>query len=665
MGEIEVQLVADVIVPRPIDKPLTYSIPKNILVKKGSFVRVPFRSKEIEGFVVSVRNRIETDPKELKDILESPINVPVFSDEDLKFFSWIADYYQAPLGEVFYVAFQKTLFNVKKLEKYFSVKEAEKHKEKTNPSPIALTQDQQTALEKIKNAIELKQFDSFLLHGVTGSGKTEVYLRAAAQVLRQGRSTIVLVPEIALTPQLRKRFEEHFDDQVAVLHSGLGQKAKRQFWWDLFHARKKVVVGARSALFAPVKDLGLIIVDEEHEPTYKQEDRLRYNARDLALVRAKLHSAVVVLGSATPSIETYYAAKQGRHKLLTLETRPKDRPMPEVEIIDLKEDRETYYFSSKLLAGLRETLEKKEQAILFVNRKGFANFMVCSDCGDVPKCLNCSVSYTYYQKKRILRCHYCDQTIPAPEACLKCGSKEIDYVGLGTERAEQEIKELFPDARVSRLDADVAENQGRLERILEEFRNQEIDILIGTQIVAKGHDFPNVTFIGILFADVNLHVPDFRSAERTFQLLSQVAGRSGREDKPGKVILQTLIPEHYVIQCAKTHDYRSFYHLEVEQRALFGYPPFSRIAQLQFKDLKEDRARKQAQRIEKILDGLCANSKTVEFLGPTPAAIARVQNQFRWNILLKSEKSTDLNALVKTLRKEGVRYIDVDPVSTL
>lgn len=681
--------VAQVVVPRPLPGPLSYLIPEDLRnqVQIGALVQVPFRSQVSEGFVVGLTSLADPSIRgiELKEVLRVPFERPIFSQVDLDFFNWIADYYQLPLGEVFHSAFPKAVFNVPK-----KPREKKKATGKGDAMPvpknqgelvastslidIALTGDQQTALSSIEDSIRARKFKSFLLFGVTGSGKTEVYIRSAQAVIAQNRTALILVPEIALTPQLRKRFEDRFHNQVAVLHSGLTEKTRREFWWDILSGARKVVVGARSALFAPLENIGLIVVDEEHEPSYKQEDRLRYSARDLALVRARQHDAAVILGSATPAIETFYAAERGKHELLQLRTRPASRPMPTIETVDLKteyKDAMRGSKDSKLLLGralreaLRETLMRKEQAMVFVNRKGFSSFLLCGGCGEVPQCLNCSVSLTYYQRSREMRCHYCGFKRPVIDQCAKCQAYDMKFMGMGTELIEDEVKNLFPGAAIERLDADTADTTKKLEATLERFRRGEAQILVGTQMLAKGHDFPNVTLVGVVLADLNLHLPDFRAGERTFQLLAQVSGRAGRGDKPGRVVLQTMLPDHYVIEAATKQDYLAFYRAEIEYRQQFGYPPFSRMAQIEFRDLKEDRARGQAERARQLLEHLDPNAKGFSYLGPAAASIARIANQFRWQILLRSEKSSALNAVIKTLRKEGVRFIDVDPVSTL
>lgn len=576
-------LVAQVVIQRPLPGPLSYLIPDGLrnVVTVGCAVEVPFRSGTADGFVVDIISASDPSLKglELKQISDAPADFQVFTEQDLDFFQWIANYYQLPLGEVFHSAFPKAVLKrpkrKKKTKESYASESAQAvattaastSQSAATVAPFEFTTDQAAAFEKIQRAFTARAFKSFLLFGVTGSGKTEIYIRAAQNALTQGRSTLILVPEIALTPQLRSRFEDRFGSEVAVLHSSLGEKSRREYWWDILKGRRRVVVGARSALFAPLSDIGLIVVDEEHEPSYKQEDRLRYSARDLALVRARQHNAIAILGSATPAIETYHAAENGKHERLELRTRPQSRPMPSIETVDLtKEPREqrSPEMTNRALIGARmrealaAVLSRQEQAMVFVNRKGFANFLICRDCGEVPKCLNCSVSLTYYQRSKKLRCHYCGLEMAAIDQCPKCLSFELKFMGMGTELIEDELNRLYPGTKIARLDAETADTAKKIEETLEKFRRGETQILVGTQMLAKGHDFPNVTFVGVVLADLNLHLPDFRAGERTFQLLTQVSGRAGRADKPGHVIIQTLMPDHYVLQAAAKQDYVGF-----------------------------------------------------------------------------------------------------------
>lgn len=663
-------LIADVALLRPLP-PLSYRVPQILCgaLQVGSLVQVPFRKSQAMGFVVAMH---PDEPEgsshkkfEYKEILSISEPNPLIRTQDFLFFKKIADYYQAELGEVLQCAYPKVLFEEKRKEKVPSISASETH----SVNSISLTEEQQKAFDALESSVAKAKFQSFLLYGVTGSGKTEVYLKTAESCLKNNKSALILVPEIALTPQLEQRFEHYFQDQVAVLHSSLSDKKRKQFWWDLFHGRRKVAVGARSALFAPLKQLGLIIVDEEHEASYKQEDRVRYHARDMALVRGQIEQATVILGSATPSVETFHAAQQGKHHLLTLSSRPFERPLPTIEVVDLKNEQKSKvqprWISGSLQIHLQEALQKKEQSLLFINRKGFASFFLCTQCGYVPHCPNCSVSLTFYQKARQMRCHYCLHCEPVIEQCPQCSQYELRYMGLGTERIEEELRFLFPSARIQRLDGESTQTLKQLNAKLKEFRNQEIDILIGTQMLAKGHDFPNVTLVGIISADMSLSIPDFRSCERTFQLLTQVAGRAGRADKKGKVILQTFLPNHYVIEAAKAQDYLQFYATEIENRRDFSYPPFSKLAQLEFREKTERKAMDEARKVERFLKECLQQGFVFEYLGPTPAAISKISNQYRWHILLKSEKISVLNQIVKTLKKNKLRWIDVDPIHTL
>lgn len=666
----EESLSAIVAIPRPLGKALTYSVPSTLRhqIRLGSLVRVPFRNSTIEGFVVDTydenKKNITPDKKfKLKAIQELIVSAPLFDEEDLKFYRWIADYYQTSLGEVFYSAFPKFLFKGNQPQP----SEIEDHENSNIDSQIVLTEEQNLALTKISECILEKRAHSFLLYGVTGSGKTEVYLRAAKLASDTGRTSLILVPEIALTPQLRQRFEDRFGSQVAVLHSSLSEKKRRQYWWDIYFKRRRIVVGARSAIFAPIKNLGLLIVDEEHEPSYKQDDHLRYHARDLALVKAKLVNAVTILGSATPSLESYYAAVNGKHTLLKMMNRPAERPMPKIDVVDLKKSPllKNTILSVTMKEALFETIKKGQQAMIFVNRKGYSSYLLCHDCGYVPHCTQCSVTMTYYQSSRSMRCHYCGLSSHAPDVCPVCFSRQLRFMGFGTEQVENELKATFPSARIERLDAEKANSAKKLEELLSKFRNGDIDVLVGTQMLAKGHDFPNVTFIGIVLAEMGLHLPDFRAGERTFQLLAQVSGRAGRANLAGKVLMQTYMPDHFVIRAAIAQDYDAFYREEIEVRKSFLFPPFARLAQLEFRHRNEGLAERDAVAAASLINHSPLIKEKLSFVGPAPASIAKIANEYRWQVLIRSEKVASLNSLLKSLKKEGVRLIDVDPINTL
>ncbi len=538
-------------------------------------------------------------------------------------------------------------------------------------APLLLNTDQATALAKLATASDSGNFAPFLLHGVTGSGKTEIYLQAIAHTMNAGRTAMVLVPEIALTPQLVQRFRRRFNCGIAILHSGLSEGERYDEWRRIRRGEAEIVIGARSAIFAPLERLGIIVVDEEHEASYKQAEGLRYNARDLALVRGKMERSVVVLGSATPLLTTFYAAEQGKIGYLELPCRVRELPMPEVSVIDSRGQKgET--FLSPLAAALTENLAAGGQSLIFLNRRGYATYLVCQDCGHILRCPNCAVTLTFHQRKRRHYCHYCDYSIPAPSLCPGCDSPEINLLGRGTERVEEEVRELLPLARVSRMDRDTTTGRGGHARQLRGLEEGRIDILIGTQMIAKGHDFPGVTLVGVVSAESTLNFPDFRSAERTFQLISQVQGRAGRGDMPGQVIIQTLVPDHYAIMHAAAHDYRGFYAVELEFRRELDYPPFAFLAAITCSGTAAIKVEEEIEQTATLLQRLKRELKSrVQILGPAVAPLGKVRGRYRWQLILKAVSRPDLHRLLGRFRRESkpaanVRLqIDVDPVDML
>lgn len=541
---------------------------------------------------------------------------------------------------------------------------------------FTLNKEQEAAVAEITGGILSEQFSPYLLHGVTGSGKTEVYIMAIKEALRLKGSVIFLVPEIALAPQLLSRLNKRFkDNEIAVLHSGISRRARYDQWRRIQRGEIRIVVGARSAIFAPVRDLRLIIVDEEHSASYKQDNRVQYNARDLAVVRAKLNSAAVVLGSATPEIQTYHNTKEKHYRYLSLPVRVENKPLPQVDIIDMRKEKNERgkppIFSSFLKTSIRDTLESGKQSLLFLNRRGFNTFLCCFDCGYVFKCLNCSVSMTYHADGGRLRCHYCDYSAHVPSACPKCGGRKIRNYGVGTERVEREVFRLFPGARVGRMDSDSTAKKGVYERLLKALDAGDIDILIGTQMITKGHDFPNVTLVGVVSADMSLNIPDFRAAERTFQLITQVAGRSGRGDSPGRVVVQTFSPKHYAIRRAMEHDYAGFYGDEITLRSELDYPPFSRMVNLCISGVKKDRVAEKAKNMVSLAGALFRSGAVkgkVEVIGPAEAPIGKIKGRYRWNILLKGSDIKALHTIAGSIlgetRRDGVDIkVDVDPVN--
>jgi primosomal protein N' (replication factor Y) len=544
-------------------------------------------------------------------------------------------------------------------------------------SPPVLTDEQAVAVAGIEAQIERGGYRGFLLHGVTGSGKTEVYLRAIDTVRHAGRGALVLVPEIALTPQLVGWYRARFGDDVAVLHSGLTDRERFDQWRLLRSGQVQVAIGVRSAIFAPVENLGIIVVDEEHDSSFKQERGFHYNARDLALLRAARAGAVAVLGSATPSLESTHNADTGKLEKLTLRHRVTDRPLPEVSIIDMTQHqsgpRGQKVVSRPLFEAIKGCLDKEEQVILFLNRRGFAPALLCTACGELIRCDDCAVSLTLHHRPRGLLCHYCGARRPIPDKCAKCGADELKPVGSGTQKAETLLGELFPGARIGRLDRDAA--QGRqIEAILSKLRRQELDILVGTQMVTKGHDFPLVTLVGVLNADVGLHLPDFRSQERSFQLLTQVAGRAGRSERGGRALIQTHNPDHPSIALAQTHDYETFAAQEIAAREELGYPPFGRLAALRLSSQDEGKVHAAAidlfTALRNTRDRLGGDAVTM--LGPVPAPLSYVQTRYRWRIMLRAPRQDQIRNLLSPLIEKieappsGVRItLDIDPVSML
>ncbi len=537
-------------------------------------------------------------------------------------------------------------------------------------TPLLLSSEQKTACDAIIDAASEKRPETFLLHGVTGSGKTEIYLQSIAEVLQKGKEAIVLVPEISLTPQMVERFKSRFGDAVAVLHSALSHGEKYDEWRKIERREAKVVVGARSAVFAPFEDLGLIIIDEEHEATYKQEDNPRYHARDVAIWRAKRHGCPVVLGSATPSLESYARATKNVYTLLELPTRINKQEMPEVHVVDMREElrnENRTEFSRTLLEKMKERMERKEQTVLLLNKRGYASFVMCRDCGYVVECPNCDISLTYHQAVHKMKCHYCGHEERVPDKCPSCSSEHIRYFGTGTQKVEESLAKLIPEARVIRMDVDTTRKKGAHEKLLTRFQNGEADILLGTQMIAKGLDFPNITLVGVLNADTMLFLPDFRSAERTFQLLTQVSGRAGRHVLPGEVVVQSYSPEHYSIEFARKHDYDGFYKHEMAMRHRGAYPPFYFLTLI---NVSHEDERKVIQTIQDMASYLRTKLGADSIiLGPVPSTISRIKNKFRYQCMIKYKKEPalkeELKKLLEHYQKEQAKgltiSIDVEP----
>jgi primosomal protein N' (replication factor Y) len=539
-----------------------------------------------------------------------------------------------------------------------------------------LTHAQSSVLAQIEQQMSSGDYSAFLLHGVTGSGKTEIYMRAMSKALSLSQSAMMLVPEIALTPVFSRRLRARFGDQVAIFHSSLQKGERFDEWTRVRNGEARVVIGTRSAVFAPVKNLGLIVVDEEHEASYRQQESPYYNARDVAIVRAQKESATVVLGSATPSLESFHNARKGKYHFVTLPQRIGARPMAEAKIVDMRNvfvrHGKPRVFSDELLEAIRETRERGEQSIILLNRRGYSSFILCRSCGETIQCPNCDVTLTYHRSERVIVCHYCNHREAVPRLCPSCGKKYIYYVGEGTEQLEEMLRQLFPALRVARIDRDTTARRKVFEQSLADFSAGRIDTLVGTQMLAKGHDFPNVTLVGVVSVDAGLALPDFRSAERTFQLITQVAGRAGRGDRPGRVLIQTYHPYHYALRHACAQDYEGFYNEELRYRQNHSYPPFVALASLLVHGPDLGKVRNDSLELRKQLDAVNRERKC-RVLGPAPAPLSRLKGEHRFQLLIKSRSRKDLreiaDAALRAVADGGVNLrsinLEIDPVSIM
>lgn len=658
---------ARVVLNLPVEGPFDYFIPPHLedKIKVGQRVMVPFGPRRLVGYIVSVSNKSNiANVKPIQEIIELE---PFISDEMLKLSRWLSDYYFCSWGEAIEVTVPGILRRGKT-----SVRvnlDLEEGNTKTSFHLIP-TSEQNKAIKVIKESLNKNKYGTFLLYGITGSGKTEVYLQAIAHTLNLGKSAIVLVPEISLTPQTVEWFKARFGQEVALWHSRLKASERYREWKKIKEGRTRIVVGARSAVFSPVKNLGLIIIDEEHENTYKQEDVPRYNTQDVARQRTLLNEAVLILGSATPSLESYYNSVTKKYKLIRLRERIKRRDLPKVEIVDMRQEfkrlsAKPALFSPILEGHIRRRLSQKEQVILFLNRRGFSTFISCPKCGFALRCPRCEVSLIYHYDRQKLICHYCNYSLKPPEICPKCLWNYLRYFGLGTEKVESEAHRLFPQARIARLDTDVTSKRGMESQILNDFKNRKIDILIGTQMIAKGLDFPLVTLVGVILADTALNLPDFRASERTFNLLTQVAGRCGRGDEPGLVVVQTYNPHHYAILSTRTHDYLGFYKKEIKFRKELKLPPFAHITKLTIRGKDNEIANKTSNNLAKLLKA--GGDNKISVIGSAPSLIPKVRGFFSFDILLKATKSEAITTFLKSRLKKFKKSskikltVDVDP----
>ncbi|MFI5370178.1 MAG: primosomal protein N' [Candidatus Eisenbacteria bacterium] len=622
---------AQVALPIPLRQTFVYRVPATLdpACVPGAPVTVPFRGRPRRGIVVerAVSSPI-ADPRDV-----AAVNGPPLLDAHLLALTrWMADYYLAPWGEVIAAALPGG-------QQGMAASRARRNavEDPVVSLPLAtritLTPEQAEAVRTIEQAVRARRFAPMLLQGVTGSGKTEVYLRAAAAARDQGGQTLVLVPEVALGSQIVREFRRRFQRRVGLLHSYLPVGERRRNWELARRGALDVVVGARSAVFAPLPKLALVVVDEEHEPAYKQSEQLRYHGRDTAVRRAQMLGIPVVLGSATPSLESLANAARGKYRKLTLPDRVDGRRLPVVRVVDMRREDGATMLSRTLRVALAERLERGEQTLLFLNRRGHSHHSQCRACGHVPTCPHCDIALTLHLAPAVWRCHYCDHQEPAGSACPKCGATLLRLSGAGTQRVERELAQSYPQTRVLRLDTDVARDHAAPSEVIRRFARGEASILLGTQMVAKGLDFPRVTLVGVLDADVALHLPDFRAAERTFQLVTQVAGRSGRGARAGEVIVQTCTPEHPAIAAASTHDLATFARTELAERREAGYPPYTRLATLLLTGSDEGEVERAAESLGEALRTVAAPDVTV--LGPAPAALARLRGRYRWHLLLK------------------------------
>ncbi|OGV99188.1 MAG: primosomal protein N' [Nitrospinae bacterium RIFCSPLOWO2_02_39_17] len=682
---------AEVVFSIPLERVFLYRIPDRMesICKKGVRVFAPFGRRNRIGYVVGFKDRSEIETKELIEILDTE---PVVTEEMLKFTKWVADYYFSSWGEVIESAMppwvdvkivnKKEIRRVKERsqkseacgERSESIRSQKLVVSEANPSEVKafdlpLTAYQEDALNKIKDRIEKGEHHVFLLCGVTGSGKTEVYMRSAMEVLKKGKKVIVIVPEITLTIQISERFQKFFGNRIALLHSGLTARERYREWMKVRSGEVDIVIGARSAVFAPLKDTGLIIVDEEHDSAYKQNENPRYNGRDIAIVRGKLCGAVAILGSATPSVESFYNCRIGKYEYVSLPERIDKKPLPTVEVVNIKGGK---IISDRLKDEINKRIMRKEQTLLFLNRRGAANYIQCSECGFVWKCRNCSVSLTYHKKRNLGVCHYCEYSETVSDICPQCRGHIINFKGMGTQRLEEEVRGLFANSNIERMDRDTVRKRGEAGRILKGVEAGDVDILIGTQMIAKGHNYPRITLVGIISADDSLNIPDFRASERTFQLITQVAGRAGRGDIKGDVILQTYSPDNYAIKCAAVYDLTIFFNNEEKFREALNYPPYTKMVLFIIEGSKEERVAEFSYNFGEMLNKMMIGEGEVEKLGPSKAIIYKMRNKYRWHIILKSRKIQSLRKMVykvmgemksSSMLKGGIKVdIDVDPL---
>ena len=644
----------------------TYIVPEELRpqIKIGSRVNAPFKTSYKVGIVQRIDSKAQKNGLnkiKLKSIYSLLDDGPLVPENLLKLISWVSQYYMSTSGLALKNVVPSAFFTGKKAGKsritYDDVI--------NNANDIKLSSEQRNALDEINK----KNEGVFLLHGVTGSGKTEVYINAIKS-LPADKEAIVLVPEIAITSQMVDRFRSNFGDSVVFYHSGLSIGERITQWRRMREGEVRVVIGVRSAVFAPFTNLGLMVIDEEHESSYKQFEGLRYSARDVALARSKMEGIKIILGSATPSMEAFYAAQNGTFTYLEIKNRVALRKMPDVEIVDMtKAEKQTFSFSTVLLDALKDNIQKKQQSLIMLNRRGYSPFFICTDCGHTYKCPSCSITLIYHKDTNTLNCHYCNSYLDLKDRCPECNGTGVKYLGSGTQRVEEDIRLLLPELAVKRMDRDTTQKKLSHYRIIKQMEEKKLDVLLGTQMVAKGHDFPDVTLSAVISADIALNLPDFRSGERAFQLFTQLAGRAGRGEVSGKALIQTYEPDHYVFEYVKDHDYKSFYKNEIELRKELSYPPFSKLIRIIFSFRTKDSAGRIVKSIANRTRKL--NHKGVEVLGPAPAPIEKIRSLWRWHLIIKGKNSrtlrhtaSDILANLKDIKEVKID-VDVDPINLL
>jgi len=650
----------DIAPSRPLTGLLTYAHDERLEV--GTRVEVPIGKSTCFGFVINPDAK-KHDGVEPKNIIRVCDKKPYFSPKNLELYKWVSDYYHYPLGETLSLITPSFI-----TKKELKISEGATSIARRDPL-VDLTDEQLEALRAMRDDVEQSKYGSKnLLHGVTGSGKTEVYIELAKDAVAEGKGVLIIVPEIALTPQLINRIAVHFNGEISVLHSGLTPKKRYENWMKLATGKSLVCIGARSAIFAPMPSIGLVVVDEEQDSSYKQDDRLRYNARDLSFVIAKIFGSKVVLSSATPSMESIYNSKQGKLKYIYIKNRVRGLCLPSTVLVDMKKARMgSYNMSQELINQIKETMDKGAQTILYINRRGYSHTIMCRACGKSIYCSKCSITMTEHKKQNLLLCHYCGAERSLPNYCTYCGSHDVQSIGSGTERIYEEIKTLFPHARVVIMDSDRIDSKKKLEEILDKISKKHVDIIIGTQILGKGHDFPDVNLVGVINTDTMLQLPDFRSSERVFHQIMQVSGRSGRMCQ-GKVVVQSYLPEHFAVSRAVHNDFEGFYSEEINNRKEAFYPPFAVLVDIKLSSISKKDASSESESITKdILNIINKHKITASILGPSPSPIAIINNKHRYHVLIKGKSRSELNKLIKIFnsdykRKSKIKInIDVDP----